>query len=89
MLVTVKAYRKVTKNGKEVILPLLESVLNNKTYFINRGFSITLNIPDEEIARLVKDGVLWDSTQKDNTTTTTENKKGKRTKTEPTDIDGF
>ena len=71
MLVRIKAYKKQTKNGKEVILPLMEDVLRNKTYFLNRGFDITLQIPDEEIARLVQDGVLWDSSQKKSSTSPT------------------
>ena len=77
MLVKIKAYKKQTKNGKEIILPLLESVLDNKTYFVNRGFDITVDIPDSEINRLVNNGVLWDSLQKKsstNTTNTTTNK---------------
>jgi hypothetical protein len=64
MLVRIKAFQKQTKNGKTVILPLMEDVLRNRTFFLNRGFDITLNIPDEEIARLIQDGVLWDSSQK-------------------------
>jgi hypothetical protein len=73
MLVKIKAYKKQTKNGKEIILPLLESVLDNKTYFVNRGFDITVDIPDSEITRLVNAGVLWDSSQKksSNSPTTT------------------
>ena len=85
MLVTIKAYTKKTKNGKEVTLPLLENVLENKTYFINRGFNITLNIPDDEIHRLVDSGVLWDSSQRNPNTTT----KTGSNKTEPTDVGGF
>jgi hypothetical protein len=54
-----------------VILPLLEDVRNNRTFFINRGFSITIEIPDEEITRLVNAGVLWDSSQRKNTNTAT------------------
>jgi hypothetical protein len=71
MLIRIKAFSKTTKNGKTVILPLMEDVLRNKTYFLNRGFDITLNIPDEEIARLVDSGVLWDSSQRRNPNTTT------------------
>lgn len=85
MLVTVKAYQKQTKNGKTVILPLLENVLENKTYFVNRGFSITLNIPEEEINRLIQSGVLWDSSTKKDPNTTNNSS----TKTEPTDVGGF
>jgi hypothetical protein len=70
MLIKIKAYRKTTKNGKEVILPLLESVLDNKTYFINRGFDVTVDIPDSEIARLTESGVLWDSSKRNSTNTT-------------------
>jgi hypothetical protein len=72
MLVRVKAFQKTTKNGKTVTLPLLEDVLNNRTFFLNRGFDITLNVPDEEIHRLVESGVLWDSSKRNpNTTATT------------------
>lgn len=88
MLVTIKAYTKKTKQGKEITLPLLESVLNNKTFFINRGFSITLEIPDSEIERLVKDGVLWDSSQR-NPNTNTNSTNTNNTKVEPTDVGGF
>ena len=71
MLVKIKAYKKQTKNGKEIILPLLESALDNKTYFVNRGFDITVDIPDSEITRLVNAGVLWDSSQKKSSTSPT------------------
>jgi hypothetical protein len=85
MLVTIKAYQKQTKNGKTVILPLLEDVRNNRTFFINRGFAVTMEIPDEEIQRLVDSGVLWDSSKRNpNTTNTAAN-----TKAEPTDVGGF
>jgi hypothetical protein len=71
MLVRVKAFQKTTKNGKTVTLPLLEDVLNNRTFFLNRGFDITVDIPDSEINRLVNNGVLWDSSQKKSSTSST------------------
>jgi maleate cis-trans isomerase len=56
----IKAIKRLTKNGKEIILPILVNVDDDSdVYFVNQGFSITLTIDQEEIGKLVETGKLY------------------------------
>lgn len=56
----VKAIRRTTKNGKEIILPILVNVDDDSdVLFVNQGFSVTLTLDQDEIAKLVESGKLY------------------------------
>lgn len=58
----IKAIKKITKNNKEVIVPILVNVEDDTdAYFINDGFSVTLTLNTEEIEKLVENGKLYSS----------------------------
>jgi len=59
MHLIIKSYKKVTKNGKEVILPLAVNATNDsEVYFVADGFSFTLEVDDKQIQQLVESGKL-------------------------------
>lgn len=60
----IKAIKKITKNNKEVIVPIIVNVEDDSdAYFVNGGFSVTLTLNTEEIEKLVESGKLYSSKQ--------------------------
>lgn len=58
----VKAIKRTTKNGKEIILPILVNVDDDSdALFVNQGFSVTLTLDKDEIDKLVESGKLYSS----------------------------
>lgn len=56
----IKAIKRTTKNGKEIILPILVNVDDDSdVMFINQGFSVTLTLDQDEILKLVESGKLY------------------------------
>jgi hypothetical protein len=56
----VKAIKRSTKNGKELVLPILVNIDDDSdVLFINQGFSVTLTLDQDEIAKLVESGKLY------------------------------
>jgi hypothetical protein len=56
----IKAIKRTTKNGKEIVLPILVNIDDDSdALFVNQGFSVTLTIDREEINRLVENGKLY------------------------------
>jgi len=60
----IKAIKKITKNNKEVIVPIIVNTEDDTdAYFINDGFSVTLTLNTEEIEKLVENGKLYSAKQ--------------------------
>ena len=56
----IKAIKKITKNNKEVIVPILVNIEDDAdAYFINQGFSVTLTLDKDEVEKLVENGKLY------------------------------
>lgn len=56
----VKAFKRTTKNGKEIILPILVNVDDDSdVLFVSQGFSVTLTLNQDEIDKLVESGKLY------------------------------
>lgn len=59
MHLVIKGFKKSTKNGKEVILPMAVNAANDsEVYFLADGFSFTLEVDDQQVERLVESGKL-------------------------------